>query len=153
MRELLPTLIAVNTVVANPAGGGDAQSIVMDFGSGDGARIIGVEMLDGDDGTAQITTYGVSVDPNATAPASANALVVDPDVIATSQTDTSFNVEGGMTIQGRFIDLSHEVIIVTRDLSVVGFNTGGSSTVYCRVHYNQVQFTEDELRAITIVNR
>lgn len=155
MRELLPTLIAANTAYCEPgSGASEAVDIELDFGMGDGARIIGIEFLHGQDGTTGEVMYGVSTDPNATAPSGYEALGADTDVIACDLVDITLTTSGGTVIQSKYMDLSNEVIVVTRNLRLVGYDAADNGNHgIARVHYNQVKFTEDELRSITIVNR
>lgn len=154
MRELAPTLIAVNQTVCNPDNGGDAQDIEIDFGAGDGARIVGIEFSWTHNNTTNTTYYGVSTDPNATAPDTVDALVIDTDVIAAAGYDWNFTTSGAGDVRSTYYPMADEVIITTRNLRILGHGDGSAGQYgWCRVHYNQVQFTADELRAITIVNR
>lgn len=154
MIELLPTLIAVNVTVLNIGSAGDTEPIELDFGAGDGARIMGIEFMETNSGDTGTYAWGVSTNPNAAAPASFAALAINPDVIGMESYELTLVTEGGSMSGGRFMDLSNEVIIVTRGLRCIGFGSGVTTVgAFCRVHYNQVKFTADELRAITIVNR
>ena len=154
MQELLPTLIAVNVTACEPAAGGAAQDIELDFGAGDGARILKIEWVLLDDQSAGNLTAGVSTDPNEAAPASDNALVISTSVIATFSHDAAARTADDNFKNPPDSMLSDEVIIVTRNLRVLGFSgVGKADIIYARVHYNQVKFSADELRAITIVNR
>ena len=153
MQELLPTLMAGNTVLCEPNAGGAAQDIELDFGAGDGARILKVEWYNTTDSTAGTVLFGISTDPNEAAPASNLAISANTSVIAMRG-----NEQDALTdqFQPGFPDseLSQEVIIVTRNLRLIGFSAvGRSDGGMVKIHYNQVRFTADELRAITIVNR
>ena len=154
MQELLPTLMASNVVLCEPSAGGASVPINLDFGAGDGARILMIEWFNTDDASAGTVVFGISTDPNAGAPASNLALVSDTDVIAIVGNDCTARAADSIDFMWPATDLSAQVIIVTRDLSLVGFSgVGKSDGAVVKVHYNPVMFTADELRAITIVNR
>ena len=154
MQELLPTLMSGNTVLCEPSAGGDAQDILLDFGPGDGARILMIEWFNTDDATAGTVLFGVSVDPNEAAPVSNLAISSNTQVIAMVGGDATARAADSENMGWPPTDLSSQVIIVTRNLRLVGYSgVGRSDGGMVKVHYNQVRFTEDELRAITIVNR
>lgn len=154
MEELLPTLMSGNVVLCEPSAGGAAVDIALDFGAGDGARILMVEWFNTDDASAGTVLFGVSTDPNEAAPASNLAVSANTSVIAMRGDDMTARAadEGHQSWEDS--DLSNQVIIVTRSLRLIGYSgVGKSDGGMVKVHYNQVKFTEVELRAITIVNR
>ncbi len=152
MQELLPTLMAGNTTLCEPSAGGDAQDVELDFGAGDGARILMVEWWNSDDGSAGTVIAGISTDPNEAAPASSIAVSSNTSVICMAGEDRdAFTLLNQNWVA---VDLSNQVIIVTRNLRLIAYSgVGKSDGIVVKVHYNQVKFSEDELRAITIVNR
>ena len=154
MEELLPTLMSGNVILCEPTAGGDAEDIELDFGAGDGARILMIEWFNTDDASAGTVLFGVSTDPNEAAPASNLAISANTSVIAMRGNDAVARAADSIDNGWSDSDLSNQVIIVTRNLRLIGYSgVGKSDGGMVKVHYNQVRFTADELRAITIVNR
>ena len=130
------------------------EDIELDFGAGDGARILMIEWFNTDDASAGTVLFGVSTDPNEAAPASNLAISANTSVIAMRGNDAVARAADSIDNGWSDSDLSNQVIIVTRNLRLIGYSgVGKSDGGMVKVHYNQVRFTADELRAITIVNR
>ncbi len=154
MQEYLPTIISTNTTACTPDTGGEAQDVVMDFGQGDGARIVMVEFCFNHSNASHSITYGLSVDPNEAAPALRIAILENTSVLCVVDQDYVLTTSGATNFPSYIVYMYTGVYVVTRNLAFIGYSAGSfGDTAHVRVHYNQVKFNEAELRAITITNR
>ncbi len=154
MQELLPTIVSVNTTALTPDTGGEAQPIVLDFGQGEGARIISIEWLVSHGNATHDVAFALSTDPNEAAPTTLLAMAQQTDVLDANNLEVNLTTSGGFAHYSIKKDLSVGVYVVTRNLACIAYTAGSSGdSIVCRVHYNQVIFSDAELRAITITNR
>jgi len=155
MQVLEPELVQVSqTLTLNNGGGVDP----MDFSLGnlEGLLITRTELVitGGLDASDFLTGLGLSINPAAVSPATLDALVADPDVIALRVTDALFTTSGAAWADLTGYREYLTPVLVARNLSFLGFETAASNvTARARVYFKRVIFTQAELVGQIAVRR
>jgi len=154
-REFGPTLIRTSGAVTAPAAGGATDEMDFNFGSLEGARILGVEY--GASAHLPAATgyleYGLNFNPSAPAPTAANDLQSDEGVFAVGQVDFALATSGMFGLPEDRVDLSMFNIFIVRNIALQVFTITVTSGVVARVYFKRVIFSEAELGGIVAFRR
>jgi len=152
-----PTLVQVSQPITLNAGG---AVDVMDFSLGnlEGLLVVMIEFVPtslqvGQDNT---TILGLSIDPNAVAPATIDAVAADPDLIAVASYIEQFTTSGSSLLEAvtRVIFPMGREPLAARNLTFVGFHDAATNVLArCRVSFKRVVFSQSELIGQIAVRR
>jgi len=154
-REFGPTLIRTSGAATVPAAGGASDEMDFNFGSLEGARVLGVEYgasahLPSATGYVE---YGLNFNPSAPAPTAANDLQSDEGVFAVGQVDFALATSGMFGIFEDRVDLTMYKIFIVRNIALQVFTITVTSGVVARVYFVRVIFSEAELGGIVAFRR
>ncbi len=154
-RSFGPTLIRTSGVVTAPAAGGATDEMDFNFGTLEGAQILGVEY--GSSAHLPAATgyleYGLNFNPTATAPAAANDLQSDEGIFACGQVDLAWATSGQFGIFEDRVDLSRYNIFIVRNIALQVFTITVTSGVVARVYFQRAIFSTTELGGLVAFRR
>ncbi len=154
-RRFGPTLIRTSGAVTAPAAGGATDEMDFNFGTLEGAQLLGVEY--GASAHLPAATgyleYGLNFNPTATAPAAANDLQSDEGVFAVGQVDFALATSGMFGIFEDRVDLSRYNIFIVRNIALQVFTITVTSGVVARVYFQRAVFSEAELGGLVAFRR
>ncbi len=155
MRVFDPTLIRTADSL-QIAGGGTTVEMDFSFGNLEGAKLLAVEYMS--DGFKLSATgaleYGLNFNPSAPAPAVAESIAIDEDVVAAGIQDNQLAGAAFLSQVGPDrVDMSTWDIVIVRNLGLQVFTVGVTAGVIARVYYKRVIFDQNEIGAFIAFRR